>query len=81
MSAAPMREWLTRRLIRWADRGWAASYSAYMRCDQGELPWAWHRFWTRLAGRIDRFALRIARRIDKHNHWIGDEMVKHGWWG
>lgn len=79
--AASLRRWLVVRLVRWADRGWTASYSAYVRCDKGELPWGWHRFWTRQARRIDRIALGLARKLDKSNRWLGQEMIEAGWWG
>ena len=78
---ASYRRWMVVRLIRWADRGWTASYSAYVRCDKGELPWRYHRFWTWLACRIDRIARRLAHKLDPHNRWTGQEMAKCGWWG
>ncbi len=76
-----IRHWLVIHLIRWADRGWTASYSAYVRCDKGELPRGWDSFWTFLANRIDHLALPICRRLDPNNRWMGEEMVRHGWWG
>jgi len=76
-----LRRWLVVRLIRWANRGWTASYSAYVRCDQDELPWCWYRFWTRLARRIDRTARSLCHLIDPGNRWTGAEMAEHGRWG
>lgn len=75
------RRWLVLRLIRWANRGWTASYSAHVRWDKGELPKGWYRFWTWLAVRISRIAEASCRRLDPENRWTGAEMAEHGWWG
>lgn len=77
-SAASLRRWLVVRLIRWADRGWTASFSAYNRAGAGSR---WHRFWSWLACRIDHAALGLARRLDRDNRWMGAEMAECGWWG
>ena len=79
--AASLRRWLVIRLIRWVDRGWTASYSAYVRCDKGELPQGWERFWTLLARRIEKSGLGLARKLDPDNRWMGQEMANAGWWG
>lgn len=80
-SAAQVRRWLVIRLIRWADRGWTASYSAYVRCERDGLPRRYEAFWTWCANRIDHAALRVARKLDRDNRWMGQEMANCGWWG
>jgi hypothetical protein len=78
---AKIKRWTTIKLIRWASRGWDASYSAYVRCDQGKLPWKYHSFWSWVGSRIEHIALPLARRLDPENKWMGAEMAEHGWWG
>ena len=78
---ASCRRWLVIRLVRWAARGWDASYSAYVRCDRDGLPRGYERFWTWLACRIEHIALPLARRLDTDENWMGAEMAEQSWWG
>lgn len=73
-----MRRWLVVRSIRWANRGWEASYNAYMQSGRGSRS---ERFWTSSANHIDRVARSLAHRLDPDNRWTGAEMAEHGWWG
>lgn len=74
-SLPALRGFVARALVRWASRGWQASYQAR---ERGIGP-RYEAFWRELALRIDRFAIPRASRLDREA--AGRQMVEECWWG
>jgi hypothetical protein len=74
-----VRASLARGLVRWASRWWDASYAAYCRRDQGEVPSWWDKPWTYGAKHVSRLAIPLAVRLDRDA--AVDTMANSGWWG
>jgi hypothetical protein len=79
MALARFKSELARKLIRWADRGWNASFAAHIRVMNKERPCYYGEFFDGLAKLIDRIAVPLATKLNKYS--AGEEMVEYGWWG